>query len=397
MAQLTPFTGQFRDPRKEHDFRVSILESIRHDTRWALFVGAALTAMFAISDYNFLGISPTFYKILAVRAVMIAGCIAMALMLYRSSAFLTRPWLHSIAPLVISVGTILILYFRPHSVGTVLTATALIVMAFYLFVPNLVSGMLFSSLFLSVGFTVASFAWAGFDAIAAITIGLLLAMANIVGYAVALRLARLNRQHFILLEDERLSQRRLAAEIEQRKVLETQLRFMAQTDALTNISNRRHFLEEAHEALAQARSQGLPFTICMIDIDRFKSVNDRWGHSGGDAVLRIIARTCREWLPRKCLIGRFGGEEFVLALPGHDLRAAQAVAEDLRRRIEALRFQEQMERLRTTATFGLAEVGPGEDGLDLAISRADAALYRGKSSGRNRVVPLPPAIAAQAG
>lgn len=384
MHELVRLTGGFRDRASEREFRASILPSVQQDSLLALVVAAALTAMFAVSDYNFMGMTPAFYKLLGVRAVMVAGCLVMAVCLRRSNALVDRPWLYSLAPFLIGSGVLLILYLRPISAPTILTSTVIVVMAFYLFVPNLVMGMVASSLYLSVGFIFGAWLWAGYGLVSATSMSLLLLMGNIVGYFVALRLAKLQRSHFISLKEERRARQLLATEVEHREILEGQLRVMAQTDALTGLSNRRHFMECAQEALIKARREGQPFSVCMIDIDHFKKVNDGWGHGGGDAVLVTVAKAFAETLRHPNLLGRFGGEEFVAALPGTDQQGAERVAERLRRRIEALRFDAELAPVRITITVGIAQIRAGEHHIDAALGRADAALYQGKRAGRNR-------------
>lgn len=388
---IHPLTAQLRDPAAEADFRASVLGDMQQDSRLAMVLAAGITGMFLISDYNFVGLSAAFYKLAAVRAVMIAGCLILAASLHSSTAVLSRPWLANAGPVLIATGTILIFYLRPHTISTLLTAVVVIVLAFYLFVPNRLSGMIGSSLYLSVGILFVAAVWgdAGFTRV--ITFALLLVMANIVGYFAARRLARLDRQNFLLLREERLAGQRLEREVERRELLESQLRIAAQVDELTTLSNRRHFMASAQVALQSRDHADQSFSVCMIDVDHFKTINDRWGHAGGDRVLRAIAEECRSALRGTDLIGRFGGEEFVAALPGQDREAARRVAERLRQRVAALRFGGDMDPLRTTATIGVAEVRPGERDIGPALNRADAALYDGKRGGRNRVVLAPAA------
>jgi diguanylate cyclase (GGDEF)-like protein len=161
---------------------------------------------------------------------------------------------------------------------------------------------------------------------------------------------------------------------------------MAQTDDLTGLSNRRHFVDSAQAALLVAREAGAPFSLCMIDIDNFKKINDQWGHACGDRVLRRVAEACREALGAGVPIGRFGGEEFVAALPGTGLDEARLVAERLRTTISELRFDGEPAAVRVTVTIGVSEVPAQEAELEPVLDRADAALYEGKRSGRNVVV-----------
>src|SRR5690606_25853035 len=190
--------------------------------------------------------------------------------------------------------------------------------------------------------------WAGVTPIGVLTLGLLLAVTNIVSYLVARRLALLRREQFALLKEERLAKQRLMEEVARREALEQQLRGMAQTDELTGLSNRRHFMERAEAELVMARRQGRPFCLCMIDVDHFKAINDRWGHGLGDHVLQEVAKTCLDTLRKGEPVSRFGGEEFVAALPGATIADAHRVADRLRERVAALRFDGALADLRVT-------------------------------------------------
>ena len=158
---------------------------------------------------------------------------------------------------------------------------------------------------------------------------------------------------------------------------------LAIRDELTGAYNRRFMLE----CLARERSRmerlGAPFSICLLDIDHFKAINDTLGHAAGDTVLRQLPKLAAASLRSVDLFGRFGGEEFLLILPGTGLAGAQAVAERLRAALEAARL-EGLDSRRVTATLGVAEAAPREAVAEL-LARADRALYEGKARGRNRV------------
>jgi diguanylate cyclase len=386
MYSLHAITGQFRDDSAEKDFRAFVLPQAQRDSRLALLVTALAVGLFGISDYQFLGLSPVFYQLIGIRVVLITSCVALAFVLYSSDALLKRPWLYSVVPLLAATAVILIVGLRPQTLPTQTTAVVVTIMAIYLFVPNVMWGMIGASLYMSAGFLLGAWYWAGVAPINLLPLGILLLIANLVSYLVALRLARLQRQQFALLQEERLSKERLEEEVARRETLERQLRNMAQTDELTGLSNRRHFMEIAEAELADMRRDGQPFCICMIDVDNFKAINDRWGHSTGDRVLHEVARICLRTFRSGGPVSRFGGEEFVAALPGMRLPDAHRIAERLRKRIEGMQLEGAPEALRVTVTVGLSIVLPHEADLEPAIRRADAALYQGKRSGRNMVL-----------
>ncbi len=156
-----------------------------------------------------------------------------------------------------------------------------------------------------------------------------------------------------------------------------QVRAAAYLDVLTGLPNRR-FAQQQLDALAQT---GRSFSVVMIDIDHFKQVNDTYGHHAGDMVLRETGRVIGKHLTGKQFIARWGGEEFVLVLPGLHKREARALAETARRELYQHVF-DQVGGL--TASFGVAEWSGGDD-LEAVMRRADAALYAAKRQGRNGV------------
>ncbi len=170
-----------------------------------------------------------------------------------------------------------------------------------------------------------------------------------------------------------------------RQVADTRrMRAMAMTDELTRLPNRRHILAAVDLAFAEAKRNGRPAAVIVFDIDRFKRINDTYGHAAGDAVLRSVARTCRLALRPADQLGRIGGEEFLVVL--HDAKTAEQahdIAERLRTAVEQLDFSSIAEGLRVTISLGVWLAH--EYDVTAAIAAADELLYRAKESGRNRV------------
>jgi diguanylate cyclase len=159
---------------------------------------------------------------------------------------------------------------------------------------------------------------------------------------------------------------------------------LAIRDELTGLYNRRFLIECLARERSRAERLGAPFSVCLIDLDHFKSVNDTFGHAAGDALLRELPKLATAVLRSLDIAGRWGGEEFLLVLPGTGLDGARALGERLRSTVERARFDALGER-RVTATFGVAEYARGEE-LSALLARADRALYAGKAGGRNQVV-----------
>lgn len=163
---------------------------------------------------------------------------------------------------------------------------------------------------------------------------------------------------------------------------------LADTDPLTGLSNRRHWLEGAQLSLRRLRDENLPFSVLLADVDHFKSINDRFGHAVGDEALRAISRTLKKAVRGVDSIGRWGGEEFVVLLSGAREADALRVAEELRSRIAAMELRVDGRIVPLSMTVGAAEAQVNESVLSV-LQRADMALYRGKAAGRNRVETSP--------
>ena len=168
---------------------------------------------------------------------------------------------------------------------------------------------------------------------------------------------------------------------------------LADHDALTGLLNRRALVARLHEAVTQARPQHQPLALIFLDLDHFKSVNDRYGHQTGDACLRAVAAAIADELRPTDSLGRYGGEEFVALLPATTHEQAMAVGERIRRSIESLHVHARGNSLQTTISMGVASLTGPADTADDLIARADAALYRAKTLGRNCVVAHSPLTA----
>jgi diguanylate cyclase (GGDEF)-like protein len=167
-------------------------------------------------------------------------------------------------------------------------------------------------------------------------------------------------------------------------VNEMELRRRAGTDALTGLYTRRFFHEVGGREVIKARRDGAPLTAAFLDADHFKQINDKLGHAAGDAVLKALGPVCRAALRGTDLLGRYGGEELVLLLPGTSLTQALPVLERLRQDIAALEIPE-LKGGHVTVSIGATELLPEDLTLDDLLARADRGLYRAKAAGRNRV------------
>ena len=158
----------------------------------------------------------------------------------------------------------------------------------------------------------------------------------------------------------------------------------ASIDFLTKVSNRRSFIRALKDFVRDYYERRYPFALLMIDIDHFKKINDTYGHLCGDKVLRTVAETLKLNLRARDVIGRYGGEEFGIILPGNNLAQAVNVAERLRKAIEKVTIDCNGVPIKVTVSIGVATMKDGLNEEEL-INLADKALYLAKKSGRNRV------------
>jgi len=177
----------------------------------------------------------------------------------------------------------------------------------------------------------------------------------------------------------------LREEIRERERIEAVLQQTARTDYLTQLPNRRAMIQILDKEAARFERSQHPFSLVLLDLDHFKSINDSFGHDGGDEILVSIADNMRGWMREKDVLARWGGEEFLILLSDTDVERAAEQAERLRAAIETRTFSIPQGETRITASLGVAGY-KGAQGIDSCIKDADIALYRAKSGGRNCVV-----------
>jgi diguanylate cyclase (GGDEF)-like protein len=159
---------------------------------------------------------------------------------------------------------------------------------------------------------------------------------------------------------------------------------VAHTDELTYLSNRRQIIGDLQREVMHAERYGTPLSISMLDIDHFKQVNDTYGHAVGDQILRNVAGLLREHIREPDIVGRYGGEEFLVILPNSPLQAATGQAERLCKLMEAAPIIALGNSYPITISAGAAELQTGHEDWQKFLSRADGAMYQAKALGRNR-------------
>lgn len=168
----------------------------------------------------------------------------------------------------------------------------------------------------------------------------------------------------------------------------SRLQDLASRDPLTEVLNARAYYAACDQSIHQSQRSQQPFSVLFVDLDHFKSINDNHGHAVGDEVLRLVARTLGDHLRRSDLLGRIGGEEFSVFLPGTDLNGARQVAEQLRKAIESHPLTAGDRPLQVTASIGVAVCSQKEHSMQAIQQRADEAMYKAKQAGRNRVATI---------
>jgi len=165
------------------------------------------------------------------------------------------------------------------------------------------------------------------------------------------------------------------------------MRYSATHDSLTGLKNRGELMDTLRRDLARAKRERTPVAIALIDVDRFKAVNDELGHPFGDDVLKEVARRLRSSLRPYDSVGRYGGEEFLIVLPGCDLSAGLVRADEIRMTIGAVPMRTARKERAVTVSMGIAVSNSGDLDVERLLNQADVALYEAKRNGRNRVEP----------
>ncbi|ODB41853.1 diguanylate cyclase [Pseudoalteromonas sp. BMB] len=202
-----------------------------------------------------------------------------------------------------------------------------------------------------------------------------------------LRCFSLQDDAFVIYGDNITTTKAIHSELDH---LRKELDFITKTDPLTGVASRRQLSDKIDSQIRLYERYRTPFSVILTDLDNFRAINERFGHEAGDIVLVHVSSLLSDMLRDTDLIGRLGGEEFALVLPNTGLEGAILVAERARIMIEQASFQIAVgEEVDITSSFGVAEFGAGESGVESIIRRADTMLLEAKSSGRNRVVPNP--------
>jgi diguanylate cyclase (GGDEF)-like protein/PAS domain S-box-containing protein len=178
----------------------------------------------------------------------------------------------------------------------------------------------------------------------------------------------------------------IGLDLTERKMYEEELLELASTDMLTGLLNRRQCILLGKQALLSCRQENHSFSLLIIDLDLFKNVNDSLGHLAGDHVLQKFAALCTNILDESNIIGRYGGEEFIIMLPKTNLKQALVIGENLRKKVETMEISLDKHQFNITISVGIAASNDSlPNSLNSLLASADEALYKAKATGRNKV------------
>ncbi len=202
-----------------------------------------------------------------------------------------------------------------------------------------------------------------------------------------LRKLDLAKEEWLQIENnyQRILEKEVSERTHELELSNKQLNTLAATDPLTHIRNRRSFFDIAEKYYSIAARTKEPLSVMMIDIDYFKSVNDKYGHAVGDEVLKEFANVTKRQLRDSDLFARYGGEEFVIVLPNTGIEGAEKLADKIRQTIANHYLVTEKGEIQITISIGVSALNKQDTSLDDILSRADKALYRAKENGRNRI------------
>ncbi|WED20876.1 GGDEF domain-containing protein [Vibrio sp. JC009] len=384
-SDLFRFDGSYRDSDSEKDF---------HKTRWQGYVvkirflcllsGVAyLTGIY--SDTVTLGNAAGFYYMMVARLITFGSALYCIFSTFSKSYNKTQRAL-LLYFILITLTECFELYLLPEIGKQGLPLLLIIMLLYSLFLPVRYVYSAFACLFATVLYSgilliVHEFPLKQVSPIIA-SFGLVTAMA----LSIMRNINRSKRSEAKLISQLKEVNEKLEIEIAEKELAKQELEQLARIDGLTNIYNRRHFIELAEREKLRADRSRHCFSLLFLDIDHFKAINDSYGHDIGDLVLRNLVTTCQENIRVIDILGRYGGEEFVLLLPETENQEARRMAERLRECISETVTETPAGEISITVSIGISS-NETEEGatINSLLKQADIALYKAKENGRNRV------------
>lgn len=382
---LSTWRGEFALKEIEGAYAEHVKQVTARHLVVALRVWAFLLVAFGWLDFMALGLTEGFYHLIAMRLFSATLVLGFSVMVKR------RPDLASNGVGVTVVEIIgfflfyLIYFVRPDIVSWNIGVTVILLISIYIFVPNRIVNSNLVAIF-GISGSLYCIALLGISPALLVGIFFILSLPTVIGYFAGLRLNLASRQQYALFMETVEVNQSLQAEIKRREELEVELKLQATTDPLTGLLNRRQYETLFRREQERVRRHAGKLSLCVTDLDHFKRINDEHGHDAGDQVLKYISDLFVETLRHTDIVGRFGGEEFILLLPDTDRDNALIVIDRLREKLQASALTVEGKEIRITATFAVTEVTLEDKTIEDVIRRADKALYEGKAGGRNQVV-----------
>lgn len=385
---IDPLRARFADATTERAFRRSEAATTRRHLRVAMAAWGFLVLLFAIPDYVALdGTGDAFYSLMTMRVATSCLVFAFVLLTFWRPQLCERDAALATLQAVGISGFFLIYLLRPDVAAFNVATTLVMIVGIYLLLPNPLTWATALAGYLAIGSLLSIRVALDVNATELVSIGVLLSLPIIVGLLIAHRLQMLRRRQFALLTQAQAINAELAEEVTWRRRLEQELERQAGTDLLTGLYNRRGYEPMFKHEVERVKRHGGDLALGLLDLDHFKVLNDTHGHAAGDQVLQQLTERWRNALRATDIIGRLGGEEFVVIMPDTTLNSAVEAMERLR--VETASWSLPVDdgsTLSMTVTIGVTTQQPGDPGFLALLRRADAALYQGKAAGRNRVV-----------
>jgi diguanylate cyclase (GGDEF)-like protein len=368
----------------ERDFQSHVQPVVIQQLRWALIVWAALLLLFAVPDYIAMGPVRSFYYLLAYRIIIVAALAVLIFSITPDTRIFQISYFVAVVVVAGFTGFMLFFIYRPDIVNMIIIVIMIQLISLLIFVPIRFMVALCCAMY-GVFITLVTRFVLGTSPANLVALLVLLMLPVVIGAGTTMRLGFAQRREFAHLTETKRINRELAEEMQKRVALEEKLKELASTDPLTGLYNRRQYEMLFQHEIGRSRRRDSPLSVGILDLDNFKLVNDTHGHTAGDAVLRCVADVCRRNLRAIDIVGRLGGEEFIILMPECDIDQANILGNRLLKMIESAVVDANTASIRITATIGITQLFPDDKGIEVIISRADDALYRGKRAGRNRV------------
>jgi len=375
---------EFSDQWMERDFQSHVQPVVIQQLRWALIVWAALLLLFAVPDYIAMGPVRSFYYLLAYRIIIVAALAVLIFSITPDTRIFQISYFVAVVVVAGFTGFMLFFIYRPDIVNMIIIVIMIQLISLLIFVPIRFMVALCCAMY-GVFITLVTRFVLGTSPANLVALLVLLMLPVVIGAGTTMRLGFAQRREFAHLTETKRINRELAEEMQKRVALEEKLKELASTDPLTGLYNRLQYEMLFQHEIGRSRRRDSPLSVGILDLDNFKLVNDTHGHTAGDAVLRCVADVCRRNLRAIDIVGRLGGEEFIILMPECDIDQANILGNRLLKMIESAVVDANTASIRITATIGITQLFPDDKGIEVIISRADDALYRGKRAGRNRV------------